>query len=51
MRETIAKSNYEIKEMSFTPSPFPNNYPFLNSRISANHVKVDGLSANDGEIS
>ena len=26
-----------------------NKYPFFNSRISANHVKVDGLSAN-GEI-
>ena len=52
-RETIAASNLEIHQMSFTP-PFPFYAtqiinPFHNSRILANHDKVDGLSAN-GEI-
>ena len=49
-RETIAPSNYEINQMSFIPLlPFyatKIDDPFLNSRISANHDKVEGLLAN-----
>ena len=46
-RETIVASNYEKHQMSSTP-PFPSLQ--LKSSISANHDKVDGLSANNGEI-
>ena len=51
-RETIAALNYEIQQMSFIP-PFPAYQiinSFLNSRILSNHDKVEGLSANNGEI-
>ena len=43
---------YEIHQMFFIPPSFYVTYiiiPFLNSSISANHDKVDGLTAN-GEI-
>ena len=39
--------NYEIQQMSFYATQII--HPFLNSRISANHDKVEGLLAN-GEI-
>ena len=49
-KETIITSNYEIHQMSYI-TPFPssksNNNPLLlKSMISANHDKVEGLSAN-----
>ena len=50
--EIFVTINYEIHQMSFTPLPFYASKiinPFLNSRILANHDKVDGLSTN-GEI-
>ena len=40
-RETIAAFNYEIHPMSFIPP-----YLLYNSRMSANHDKVERLSAN-----
>ena len=51
-RETIATLNYEIQPKPFILlfSSATKNNPFLNSRISANHDKVNGLSDNDGEI-
>jgi hypothetical protein len=51
-RETRTASNYEIYQISFIPSPVPSNSNdlfFPNWRISANHDKTDGVSAN-GEI-
>ena len=47
-RKIIAALNYEIQQMSFIP-PFPSTQiisPVNNSRISANHDKVEILSAN-----
>ena len=43
-KETIAALNYEIHTPNSCPSMQLN--PFLKSRISDNHDKVDGLSAN-----
>jgi len=47
-RETFAALNYKIHKCLFIFITHIIN-PFLNSMISANHGKVDGLSAN-GEI-
>ena len=50
-RETFAALNYQIHQMSFIQA-FPSIYAtqiintFLNSRISANQDKVDGLLFN-----
>jgi hypothetical protein len=51
-RETIAALNYKMQQMSLISHPLYAAkiiFPFLNSRISAKHDKVDELSAN-GEI-
>ena len=48
-RGTIATLNYEIKQISSIPLHFYETQiinPFLNFRISANHDKDNGLSAN-----
>ena len=46
-RETITTLNHELLQISFI-SFYATRIinPFLNSRISANHDKVQGLSAN-----
>ena len=48
-RETIAALNYEIHQIIHTPFHFHATQiinPFINSKISANHDKIERLSAN-----
>ena len=47
-RETIAALNYEIHQMSKNTPFYATQIinPFINSKISTNHDKIDGLSAN-----
>jgi hypothetical protein len=53
IRETMAKFNYDMQQMSFihTLHFYATQIinPFLNLRISVNHDKVYGISANVGQ--
>jgi len=51
--ETIASLNYKTPNAFHTPLPFYATQiinPFFNSMISANHVKVESLSAYDENL-